>query len=135
MFFSKLFLLQIGTSAICIGGTIYCLAFVNQFLCCDFTGFDLVGFQGVADNIVEICIHTATLIYNIGDIFSITYFGNEILLASNSLSYCLFKSDWVEQPQSIKKCIIIFGEYLKQPQVLLIGKLFPVTLETFKKVS
>ncbi|XP_037045319.1 odorant receptor 94a-like isoform X3 [Bradysia coprophila] len=63
-----------------------------------------------------------------------TDFGNEIMLSSDCLSYCLFESDWYNQPQSTKKNIIIFGEYLKQPQVFVIGKLYPLTLETFTRI-
>jgi len=73
--------------------------------------------------------------YFIADLFMITYFGNEIMLTSDRLSYSLFESNWYEQPQSTKKCILIFGEYLKQPQQLVIGKLYPLTLETFTRVG
>lgn len=64
----------------------------------------------------------------------ITYFGNEIVVSSDRLSYNLYESDWRCQPESTKKCIIIFGERLKKPQVLLIGKLYPLTLRSFNSV-
>lgn len=56
------------------------------------------------------------------------------MLSSNRLSYSLFESDWTDQPQSTKMCILIFGEYLRQPHELIIGKLYPLTLETFTMV-
>lgn len=74
------------------------------------------------------------LFYIVAELFMITYFGNEIMLSSGRLSYCLFESDWYNQPQTTQKCIVIFGECLKQPQQIVIGKLYPLTLETFTRV-
>ncbi|XP_037050097.1 odorant receptor 94a-like [Bradysia coprophila] len=105
LFFSDLFFIQFGTSGLSICGSIYCLAF------------------NVGDNLLERFVHLLAFFYFISQLFMITYFGNEVMLSSNRLSYCLFESGWYHQPQSTKKCIIIFGEYLKQPQTLVIGKL------------
>ncbi|XP_037039775.1 odorant receptor Or2-like [Bradysia coprophila] len=115
-FLSNLFLLQFATSGLCICGSIYCLAF------------------DISDNFVERIVHVYTLFYNIAELFMITYFGNEILISSRRLSYSLFESEWIGQAHSTKKCIIIFGEYLKQSHKLLIGKLYPLTLETFTRI-
>lgn len=56
------------------------------------------------------------------------------MLSSNRLSYSLFESNWIDRPESTKKYLIIFGEYLKEPHELVIVKLFPLTLETFTRV-
>lgn len=77
----------------------------------------------------------STGMYNIFDIFIVMYFGNEIKLSSNRLSYCLFESNWTGQSKSYQKTIIILGEVLKQPHQLLISKLYPLNLETFTSVS
>ncbi|XP_037039746.1 putative odorant receptor 71a [Bradysia coprophila] len=114
-FLSKLFLLQLATSGLCICGSIYCLAF------------------DIGDNIVERLVHVYTFFYGISELLMITYFGNEIMLASN-LTYSLFETKWIRQPHSTKKCIIIFGEYLKRSHEMLIGKLYPLTLETFTRI-
>ncbi|XP_037026086.1 odorant receptor 94a-like [Bradysia coprophila] len=115
-FFSDLFFVQFGTSGLCICGSIYFLAF------------------DVGENLPERIVHFLAFIYFIYGLFMITYFGNEIMLSSNRLSYSLFESDWYNQPQSTKKCIVIFGEYLKRPQEIVIGKLYPLTLETFTRI-
>ncbi|XP_037039814.1 odorant receptor 4-like [Bradysia coprophila] len=115
-FILDLFLIQFGTSGLCICGSVYCLAF------------------DVGDNLLERVLHIFVLIYFIAELFMITYFGNEIMLSSNRLSYSLFESEWYDQPQSTKTNILIFGEYLKQSQVLVIGKLYPLTLETFTRI-
>ncbi|XP_037039738.1 putative odorant receptor 71a [Bradysia coprophila] len=115
-FLSKLFLLQFATSGLCICGSIYCLA------------FDL------AVNFVERAVHVYTFFFNIAELFMITYSGNEIMLSSGRLTYSLFESEWGGQPHSTKKCMIIFGEYLKRSHEMLIGKLYPLTLETFTRI-
>ncbi|XP_037032787.1 odorant receptor 94b-like [Bradysia coprophila] len=115
-FTSHMLFLQFGTSGLCICGSVYCLAF------------------DVGDNVSKRCMHVLMLYYFISDLFMITYFGNEIMFSSSRVSYSLFESEWIEQPQSTKKNIIIFGEYLKQPRVLVIGKLYPLTLETFTRI-
>ncbi|XP_037049672.1 odorant receptor 22a-like isoform X2 [Bradysia coprophila] len=116
-FTSTLFLIQFATSAVCICGSVYCLA------------FDIGG------NFVERLIHLYTLIYHIAELFMITNFGNEIMLSSSRLAYCLFESDWIGRPQSTIKSIIVFTEYLKQAHVLLIARVYPLTLETFIRVA
>ncbi|XP_037041517.1 odorant receptor 94b-like [Bradysia coprophila] len=115
-FLSKLFLLQFAISAICICSGIYCLAF------------------DISVNFVQRLVHVYSLIYSIAELFMITYFGNEIKLYSSRLTYSLFESNWVDQPLATKKCIIVFGEYLKRSDEMLIGKLYPLTLETFVRI-
>lgn len=97
--------------------------------------FCLAISQNVSDNSMELLIHVFTLIYNISEIFMITYLGNEIMLSSDNLSYRLFESDWIDQTRNARLCVIIFGEYLKKSQVMVIGKLYPLTLETFMTVG
>lgn len=68
------------------------------------------------------------------DIFMVMYLGNEIELYSNRLSQCLFESNWIEQSESHKKLLVILTEVLRQPQVLIVGKLYPLNLYTFTTV-
>ena len=134
-FASNLFFIQFATSALGICGSVYCVAFVSQICRPLQETIDLFCLQDVSENVMERTFHFMALGYNISEIFMITYLGNEIMLSSDRLSYCLFESDWVDQPQSTKKIIIIFGEFLKQPHQLVIGKLYPLTLETFTRVG
>ncbi|XP_037031538.1 odorant receptor 94b-like [Bradysia coprophila] len=115
-FISTTISIQTTTSAACIGCSIYCLTF-NE-----------------CENFMEKTIFIAILVYNIFDIFMIMYFGNEIELSSEQLGYCLFESDWIGQPQASKKCIILFGELIRQPHEFLILKLHPLNLATFTEI-
>ncbi|XP_037042354.1 odorant receptor 94b-like [Bradysia coprophila] len=115
-FLADLFLLQFATSGLCICGSVYCLAF------------------NVGGSLLTSILYLFVFFYHVAELIMITYFGNEIMLSSNRLSYSLFESNWYNQPHSTKKCVIIFGEYLKQPQAMMIGKLYPLTLETFTRI-
>src|ERR1700743_2454822 len=76
----------------------------------------------------------AYLIYMTFDIFVIMYLGSEIKFSSDRLSYCLFESNWIEQSQKCKKCIIILAEMLQQPHELVIVT-YQLNLETFTTVN
>ncbi|XP_037041459.1 odorant receptor 94b-like [Bradysia coprophila] len=115
-FFTNLFFIQFSTSGLCICGSIYCLA------------------SNIGDTVLEHIIYLLICFYCTAELFMITYMGNEIMLSSNRLSYSLFQSDWYNQPPSTRKKIVIFGEYLKQPKKLLVGKLYSLTLETFTRI-
>ncbi|XP_037041521.1 odorant receptor 94b-like [Bradysia coprophila] len=115
-FLANLFFIQFSTSGLSICGSIYCLA------------------SNIGDTLLEHVLYLLICFYCIADLFMITYMGNEIMNSSNRLSYSLFESDWYNQPQSTKKNVVIFGEYLKRPKKLLVGKLYPLTLETFTKI-
>lgn len=65
----------------------------------------------------------------------VLYFGNEIRLSSDQLSYCLFESDWTGQSHSCQKIIIILAEFVKQPHQLMVWKLYPLNVDTFTSVS
>lgn len=65
----------------------------------------------------------------------VTYLGNEIKLASNRLMYSLFESNWIEHSELCKNYIIILTEFLKKPTELVVGKLYPLNMETFNRVS
>jgi len=91
--------------------------------------------QNYGENILERVINFGTMCYNVFDIFMVMYFGNEIKLSSDQHTYCLFESDWIDRSQLTKKCIIIFGELLMQPHQLVILTLYPLTLDTFMRVS
>lgn len=87
-----------------------------------------------AETLVEYLIYANVLLYSFFDILMVMYFGNEITLSSDRISYCLFESDWVDQLQSTKKYIIIFGEFMQKPHKLVMIKLYSLTLEIFMRV-
>lgn len=62
------------------------------------------------------------------------YFGNEIILKSDALSYCIFSSDWTGQDLQYKKKMIIFTERLKRPIQISAGKIILMSLTTFTSV-
>nr|QGW45393.1 odorant receptor 20 [Bradysia odoriphaga] len=115
--YSRLFFLQLLTGSISICGGIYGLAFSRH------------------ENMIMDGYNCAFLLYSVFDIFMIMYLGNEIKLASDQLSYCLFECNWMDQLTSGKKPIIILTERLKRSQELTVGKLYPLNLQTFTSVA
>nr|QGW45427.1 odorant receptor 54 [Bradysia odoriphaga] len=113
---SNIFFLQFCVSGVCICASTYCLAF------------------DISNNMIERLINIYMFGYNISELLMITYLGNDIMLSSSRVSYSLFESNWFDQPQSTNKYVIIFGEYLKPSHQLLVGKLFPLTLDTFNRI-
>lgn len=63
------------------------------------------------------------------------FLGNEIKVASTSLLYCLFESNWMEQTETCKRKMIILSEKLKRHKLIMVAKLYPLSLEIFNSVS
>lgn len=63
------------------------------------------------------------------------YLGNEIKVSSSKLAYCLFESDWLEQTTSCKSSMVVLAEVLKRHQLIMVAKLYSLSLETFNSVS
>ncbi|XP_037029015.1 odorant receptor 43a-like isoform X1 [Bradysia coprophila] len=115
-FLSKLFVVQIATGSVCICLSTYSIAF----------------FEG--DNFYGMFVYLTGMMYSIFDIFTITFLGNEIVLASNKLSYRLYESCWIGRGRSIRSNVLLFGTLLKKPHQMIILKMFPLTLDTFSKI-
>lgn len=123
-------------SGILISASTYLLAFtVKLSMKSSWLLNDTNSFQRSFDNVFENIIYITGLIYGTSDIFLVMYLANEIRLTSDRLSYCVFESNWIEQPQSKRKLVILLSEFLKKPQEMVIFKLYTMNLETFTMVS
>ncbi|XP_037029025.1 odorant receptor 94b-like isoform X2 [Bradysia coprophila] len=117
VFLSKLFVVQLATGSLCICVSTYSIAF----------------FSG--ENFFVLLVYLTGLLYSIVEIFMIMFFGNEITLASDRLSYRLYESCWIDRRQSIKKNVLLFGEFLMKPHQLIDQlQLYPLTLDTFTRI-
>ncbi|RZB41505.1 7tm 6 domain containing protein [Asbolus verrucosus] len=67
-------------------------------------------------------------------VFLYCWFGNEIEVKSNSLSYAVFESDWTSLSPEIKKELIIFLIRVQRPVKMSAFGLFYLSLETFVKI-
>ncbi|XP_037032908.1 odorant receptor 94b-like [Bradysia coprophila] len=117
VFFSRIFITSFVTSGVGICGSLYCLVAFHR-----------------STNVSAQLVLLAILLYSVFDVFMLTYFGNEIKMSSDRFTYCLFKSNWIEMPQSTKKSVLIFGEILIRPYEILVFKIFPLSLETFTRI-
>lgn len=136
-FLSGILSVHLATSAFCICASIYCMTFVKKFFLKKNFPTNIhcyILLQNHNATVMELTFYINYLIFSIYDIFMAMYYGTEIKVSSERLLYALFESNWLDRSQSCKKCMIIFGERLKQAQELIIFKLYPLTLETFRKV-
>lgn len=62
------------------------------------------------------------------------YLGNEIKISSGKLPYYLYESNWMEQSGRCKRLVIVLAEVLKRHQVIMVAKLYALSLETFNAV-
>lgn len=79
-------------------------------------------------------VHIALIGYYIFDIFLTMFFGHLIILKSEELRTLLYQSNWPQQSQQFKRIAMITFERLQNPTVILVGKLFPLSLDTFSVV-
>lgn len=136
-FLAPLFLILITTSGFSICVSIYVLAFVSyakQLTTSYLLKNDFDSFQSSHENLMQSITYILSMMYAVFDIFVIMYLANELKVASDQLPYCLFESNWIEQSESCKKCVVIMGEALKQPHELII-LIYPMNLNTFLSVS
>ncbi len=130
-----MFFLQIATGSVCICGSVYTLAFVIIEFTILIISFILLSyFQSSHEDLIQDGIFCLILVYCIFDIFVVMYLGNEIMLSSDELTHCLYASNWIDQTESCKKCVIILMERLKRPQELIVGKIYPINLLMFNTV-
>ncbi len=146
LLFSNLFLIQLATSGLGICGSVFALAFVSIMITLRKSRLMTVKvsryilrslknlLQSSATNPIEYGVYLTSLLYCLFDIFMVTFFGNEIKLTSENLSYKLFACNWMDQSEGSKKYILILMEVLKRPQQLVIG-IFPLDLDIFTTVS
>ena len=62
------------------------------------------------------------------------YLGNEIKVSSGRLAYSLYESNWMEQNSRCQSIVIVLAEVLKRHQLIMVAKLYSLSLETFNSV-
>lgn len=136
--FSGIFLLQISCSSIVICSGTYILAYVTLFVILKTVfSFPITLFvkqSSPQDNQFKIIVHIALIGYYIFDIFLTMYFGNLIILKSDDLRTSLYQSNWTQQSMKFRRISMILLERLRNPTIILVGKLFPLSLDTFTAV-
>lgn len=69
-------------------------------------------------------------------IFLPCYFGNELIVQSEEMGTYVYGSNWMDLARNtnFKKLLIVFRERLQRKTHILVGIMFPLSLETFMKV-
>lgn len=63
------------------------------------------------------------------------YFGNELSLSSNALSFYSYSSNWMFMTNKSKTTFVHLLEQLKSGSQIVVGKLFTLDLETYVTVN
>ncbi len=85
----------------------------------------------IANLIFYIC-YCATICM---EIFLPCYFGTELMLKNQNLTTAAYSSNWTDFPIYIQKMIVVLMEFAKRPKILLSGKLFSLSLNSFLVVK
>lgn len=84
-----------------------------------------------ADEIANLIFYLSYCATISSEIFFPCYFGTELMLKNHHLTTAAYASNWVEFPIYLQKMVVVFMEFLKRPQILLSGKLFSLSLNSF----
>lgn len=87
------------------------------------------------DDQFQVIVHVALIGYYIFDIFLTMYFGDLLIHKSDDLRVSLYQSNWVQQSLTFRRIAMILFERLQVPTVIRVGKLFPLSLQTFSSVN
>lgn len=71
----------------------------------------------------------------VAQIFLPCNFGNELMLRSDYLTMAAYSCGWHQTDREFRRMIIVFMERVKRRAVITMGKLFPLSLDTFTSVS
>ncbi|XP_044270011.1 odorant receptor Or1-like [Tribolium madens] len=113
--FNMIILGQFATSTMVLALTMFQLSLVNP----------LSGIAAIHLNYI-LGITTEILLY--------CYYGNEVEVKSNRISYSIYKSDWYQQPVTIRRIILILCERCKRPIKITAINLFALSLSTFMTI-
>ncbi|KAJ3645577.1 hypothetical protein Zmor_007880 [Zophobas morio] len=67
-------------------------------------------------------------------IFMYCWFGNEVEVKSNLVSYAVFESDWTDLPEDVKKNLIIFITNVLKPIRISVFNVLELSLDTFTRI-
>lgn len=88
-----------------------------------------------SEGITEISFYSFFLVALVTQIFLPCFLGNEMIFASNALMNSAYNSSWHIMSIRYRKLLLILMERLKQRSRILVGKLFPLSLDTFTSVN
>ncbi|KAG4070844.1 hypothetical protein HA402_011070 [Bradysia odoriphaga] len=89
----------------------------------------------ISEEIVSVSFYLSFSATMMNEIFLPCYFGNELTLKREKLSFAIYSSEWFDLSQAFKKNMIIFLEGLKRVRILKSGKIFTLSLFSFLTVG
>ncbi|KAJ3645574.1 hypothetical protein Zmor_007877 [Zophobas morio] len=114
-FFNWIFVCHLIINGVAIGITMFKLTMVVPFSTEFYT---LVTYEFAVTN----------------QIYMYCWYGNEVELSSDLVSYAAFESDWTELPEDVKKNLFIFVLNVIEPIKISAFNVFYLSLDTFKTI-
>lgn len=133
------FLFQLFCSVVIFCVTGYRIILVGMILesasVCLIVNINFKNSFKMEDDFVTLAYYLAFFGLFLSEIFLMCYFGTLLTAKNDALSEALYSSNWPDLPQSFKKMMMIFLEYLRRPKVMTSGKIFTITLSSFLTVK
>lgn len=86
-------------------------------------------------NSVQVILYFIVVVYNFSAIFVFCFFGDRLTNEGLSLYNEIYFTNWYEWNQDTKMLLKFMLQQAQQPIYMKIGKIAPMTLETFKKIG
>ncbi|KAJ6640375.1 Odorant receptor 94a, partial [Pseudolycoriella hygida] len=117
--------------------SLFNIQFFYQFICSAVifcvTAFKIIT-MNITEDLVSFTFYLSFSATMMNEIFLPCYFGNEVTLKREQLSFAIYSSEWFNLPQPFKKNMILFLEGLKRVRILKSGKIFTLSLFSFLTV-
>ncbi|XP_037953769.1 odorant receptor 43a [Teleopsis dalmanni] len=84
-----------------------------------------------ATQIVSVIMYIFTMLYVL---FTYYWYANELLVESLKVSESVFSMQWYNADKRFKSTVLIFGALTQKPLRLMVGNVYPMTLETFQSL-
>ncbi|XP_037041513.1 odorant receptor 94b-like [Bradysia coprophila] len=86
------------------------------------------------ESVTEFSFYSFFLVALVTQIFLPCFLGNEIIFTSSGLLNSAYNSSWEIMVGDYRKLLVIFMERLEQSSRIVVGKLFPLSLDTFTSI-
>lgn len=91
--------------------------------------------MNISEELVSLSFYLSFSATMMNEIFLPCYFGNEVTLKREKLTFAIYSSNWIDLSEKFKKNMIIFLEGLKRVRILKSGKVFTLSLFSFLTVN
>lgn len=90
---------------------------------------------GLAESFAQIFLYIIVVVYNFSAIFVFCLYGDRLTSEGFAIHNEIYFTNWYEWNQEAKMFLKFMLQQAQQPIYMNIGKIAPMTLETFKRIG